>query len=161
MGLWKQALEAMREALDVRQDGMSRREEELAMRASEIRDAEGTLKQLDVRRQQAQEAIGKLSDMQRQQDASLAQTRARQREIEMWQRQLEDRERQLEEREEQVAHTEALFSRRQQDLAEDEARIHQLRAAADVASAKDKQVSKEVSKDIKISAKSWAKRCKR
>ena len=75
----KQALEAMREALDVRQDAVSRREEELAMRASEMRNAEATLQQLDVRRHQAQEAIEKLSEMQREQDASVAQTRARPR----------------------------------------------------------------------------------
>ena len=136
-----QALEAVREALDAREDAVCRREEQLALRASEMRDAESTMQQLDVRRHQAQQAIAKLSDIQRQQDATLAQTHARLREVQMCQCQVEEREQRLEEREEQLAHAQVLVSRRQQELSEEEARIHQLRAAADVASIKDKQVA--------------------
>ena len=134
----------MREALDAREDAVCRREEQLALRVSEMREAESTMQQLDVRRHQAQQAIAKLSDIQRQQDATLAQTHARQREVLMCQREVEEREQRLEEREEQLAHAQVLVSRRQQELSEEEARIHQLRAAADVASIKDKQVDKQV-----------------
>jgi len=132
-----QAQEAVREALDAREDAVCRREEQLALRASEMRDAESTMQQLDVRRHQAQHAIAKLSDIQRQQDATLAQTHARQREVQMCARQVEEREQRLEEGEKQLA-------RRQEELIQEEARIHQLRAAADVASIKDKQVDKQV-----------------
>jgi hypothetical protein len=52
-------------------------------------------------------------------------------------RQVEEREQRLEEGEKQLA-------RRQEELIQEEARIHQLRAAADVASIKDKQVDKQV-----------------
>lgn len=138
----EEALVAMRQAIDAREDAVRRREDDMAERLGELRDASTTLRELEVRRIQVRDAIDNLSSVQRRQDETLAETRRRQTQVEALEREVGGRE-------EDLAIQERRLEQWHHDIKEHEASLHQHRAAADMAAAKDKTMFNEASEEIR------------
>ena len=113
----------------------------MTLRLAEVRGADATLRDLQVRRLQAQDAVADLSAVQRQNDGTLAEIRKTRSEV-------EGQQRQMQEREEEMAERERLVRQRHEQIEEEETRVHQARAASSAATAKDKQVFAEASEQI-------------
>jgi hypothetical protein len=137
----REALDAVRESLGAREEAVRRQEEQVRTSMQQVQQASATLGELETRRAQVRDAIAHLASLQLAQDETLAEIGRRESEVEGREARLVERERACDEQEVRV-------QRRLDMVEEEQDRLRQDRAAADLASQKDKDIFAEASQQI-------------